>query len=97
MKIWADCYAFQYESKGGGGMGRPKRLIVTSNYTIRDIFGEDEAMCEAITRRFEVIELTLENRDMVLHNTEINGTSTLDIDTRDAGNTKLHPSTCGGT
>ena len=96
MKVWADCYAFQYESKGGGGMGRPKKLIVTSNYDIHDIWGEDEVMCEAITRRFEVIELTLENRDMVLHKIEENNevtneTYTLHMHKGVPGNTRLEP------
>lgn len=53
LKNWADHYPFPVETKGDGMMVRPKRLIVTSNYSIRDLFGEDNDMCEALERRFK--------------------------------------------
>ena len=56
MKRWADIFPFPMETKGGGKMIRPQRIVVTSQYTIRDCF-EDELVREAIQNRFEVVEL----------------------------------------
>jgi len=53
LKIWADRYAFQGEVKGSSRMIRPKYFLVTSNYSIEDIFGEDRMMMEAVQRRFQ--------------------------------------------
>lgn len=52
LKIWADRYAFIGEAKGSGIRIRPEKIIITSNYKISEIFGEDEVLCEAIERRF---------------------------------------------
>lgn len=38
LKNWADVYPFIAEKKGSSMMVRPKRIIVTSNYKIREIF-----------------------------------------------------------
>lgn len=56
LKIWADKYAFTAEVKGGSLRIRPKKIVITSNYTPREIFGADRSMCEAILRRFYVRE-----------------------------------------
>jgi len=56
LKWWADCYAFTCEAKGGAMCIRPKKIVVTSNYKIRDIF-KDEALCQALERRFTIIEM----------------------------------------
>lgn len=54
IKIWADRYAFLAETKGGAIQIRPKVLVITSNYSIEELFGENAEMCSAIKRRFKV-------------------------------------------
>lgn len=54
LKIWADCYSFTAEVKGGSMQIRPKRIIVTSNYKPCELF-KDDVMGKAITRRFNLI------------------------------------------
>lgn len=56
IKRWADLYTFPMETKGGGTVIRPKRIIVTSNYTIEECF-KDELECKAVQRRFKVFNL----------------------------------------
>lgn len=58
LKIWADKYQFQAESKGGGFVIRPKKFVVTSNYSIEEIFGVGTQMSLAIARRFKVHHIT---------------------------------------
>lgn len=60
MKIWADNYRFNAEVKGSTIVPTYKKLIVTSNYEIKDIF-KDEEICKAIQCRF--IMLKLYNRE----------------------------------
>lgn len=57
LKIWSDSYAFVAESKGGSLVIRPKRFIVTSNYSIETLFGHDEQLKLALIRRFTTISL----------------------------------------
>jgi hypothetical protein len=54
LKQWCDHYPFPAETKGDGMVIRPEKIIVTSNYTIEELWGHDENLCEAITRRFKV-------------------------------------------
>lgn len=54
LKQWADHYPIPTETKGDGMVVRPKRIIVTSNYSIEDIWGDDPHLCEALNRRFKI-------------------------------------------
>lgn len=54
LKIWADRYPFKPEIKGSSlPPQRPKRIIVTSNYSIDECFGSDQTLVQAIKRRFQ--------------------------------------------
>lgn len=52
LKRWADHYPFRGEYKGGSKVIRPQTIVVTSNYSIREIFGADDILCRALERRF---------------------------------------------
>jgi hypothetical protein len=57
IKIWADHYPFQSESKGTACTLRPGKIVITSNYSIEECFprAQDQA---AIYRRFNVYQFT---------------------------------------
>jgi len=52
LKRWGDRYAFPGEMKGTTVQIRPSKLVVTSNYSIEDVFSHDTTLCHAIQRRF---------------------------------------------
>jgi hypothetical protein len=54
LKIWGDHGAFLAETKGGAMMIRPKRIVVTSNYEIEEIW-QDRETIEPIMRRYKTI------------------------------------------
>jgi len=54
LKRWTDRYSFPAEMKGSTLQIRPKKIIVTSNYSISEIFDDDEEMAKALLRRFTV-------------------------------------------
>lgn len=58
LKIWGDRYAFNAESKGSAMLIRPKKIIVTSNYSIEEVFAADQTMVQAILRRFKQIHVS---------------------------------------
>lgn len=53
LKIWADHFSFLAETKGGMLQIRPKRIIITSNYSPHDCFPEEQLQA-AILRRFKI-------------------------------------------
>lgn len=57
LKIWSDRYDCILETKGGAVHAQYKWFIVTSQYSIDDIF-EDDRDREAIHRRFQEYEIT---------------------------------------
>lgn len=58
LKNWCDHYPFNAETKGDGMVIRPKKIVVTSNYKIEEIFYEENVV-EALNRRFKVRNLVL--------------------------------------
>jgi len=58
LKRWADKFPFPGEHKGTTCKIRPKKIVVTSNYTIEEIFGGlGDVLVTALTRRFKVREI----------------------------------------
>jgi len=60
LKIWADHYPFIAEKKGGSRLIRPELLIVTSQYSIEELFNDKELVL-ALNRRFKLINV---NKDI---------------------------------
>jgi len=54
LKIWTDRYACTGETKGGTVQLRHKVFIVTSNYSIDDLWADQPKVLPAIKRRFTV-------------------------------------------
>lgn len=61
LKVWTDIFPFMAEHKGGSRKIRPAHFIITSNYTIEEIFDGDSALIGAIKRRCKVV--TVMTRD----------------------------------
>jgi len=59
LKRWADIYSFPAEHKGHTFQIRPLKIVITSNYHPKEIFDEDPVLLEAICRRFNFTEFTV--------------------------------------
>lgn len=58
LKKWADKWTFKAEWKGGSAVIRPHEIVVTSNYTIEEIWKDFPSDIAALKRRFEVKHFT---------------------------------------
>ncbi len=57
LKIWADRYPFKPEIKGSSlPPQRPKRIVITSNYSLQECFGGDPTLLAALRRRFTEVD-----------------------------------------
>lgn len=54
LKMWGDRYAFPAETKNSGMVIRPKRIIVTSNYSPETLFCQDQDLLDSITKRYKL-------------------------------------------
>ncbi len=62
LKLWSDRYGVILENKGGSTPDSYLNFIVTSQYSLEDIFWEDKVTLEALQRRFEVFHMPSLNR-----------------------------------
>lgn len=53
IKVWADIYPFTCETKGGTMHIRPKKIVVTSNFSIEEVYPTEQDSA-AIRRRFNI-------------------------------------------
>jgi hypothetical protein len=58
LKRWLDRYPVTGEIKGGTVNLVHDLFIITSNYTIEQIWPYEDTLCQAIARRCEIIEMT---------------------------------------
>lgn len=54
LKLWCDHGPFRAETKGGSIMARPRTIIVTSQYSLEQIFSDAESLA-ALARRFTLV------------------------------------------
>lgn len=64
LKIWGDRYSYVGEIKCEGHYMRPKHIVITSNYSIHDVFGDDEQMESAVRRRYVEIWMRHARQDI---------------------------------
>jgi hypothetical protein len=57
LKIWSDRYGCILETKGGALTSTYENFVVTSQYSIEQIFAGDQPTIDALKRRFKVIHI----------------------------------------
>ena len=58
LKLWGDRYCVVLENKGGASTTvKIRNFVVTSQYSMEEIFGGDSKTLEALRRRFQVIHI----------------------------------------
>lgn len=57
LKNWLDRYPVNVEWKGGGGVIRPKRVFITSNFHPAKLLGEGSPHLQPLLRRLQVIHV----------------------------------------
>lgn len=71
LKIWGDHYKFNAEYKGGSMIIRPKIVVVTSNYSLSELYPDPQDL-PPLLRRFKVCTIVkgklhhIVNQDLVL-------------------------------
>lgn len=58
LKRWGDHYSFPADIKYSGAVIRPKKVVVTSNYSIEFLWAHDPELAAALLRRFKVRHFT---------------------------------------
>lgn len=60
LNTWVDRYKFPCSIKGSGAVIRPERIIVTSRYSLEEVFEkEDESTLASLSRRFTVYHMVM--------------------------------------
>jgi len=84
LKIWGDKWSFAAEKKGSTIQVRPERVVVTSNYTIQELFGSDLELVKAISRRFKVTSFLPASSPFSPMN-RVNSLDTISVEVGDGG------------
>lgn len=66
LKKLADRYCYMVEVKNASMYIRPKRVVVTSQYTIEQIWKDDKKTQAALLRRFKVVNVTKDNISLLM-------------------------------
>lgn len=90
VKIWADCYPFGNDVKGGTTFMRPTMIIITSNYHPSQIF-KDEAVYRAVMRRYKVFRCGRSGNERTRVYEELSGTIHYEDEVVDGSVSRFNP------